>query len=511
MKPARKILLIAPENTFGIGFALIPNLGMGYVATAAKAAGFEFDWMDAACERFTPEQVAAKIRAGRYTAVGLNVFTASFGPAKRLLDEVEKLVPLPPVILGGPHPTFEPEETFRAIPQADYLFVGECEEGLAPLLELLAARDSDGAAPAETELAKIPNLAWRIPHPHPVLTDDPPPSRGREETVSRLPLEGGGSSRERTVGVRLNPRSFVTDLNRIPMLPWTEIRPDRYPLAPNGIFSKRNRIAPMIATRGCPYTCTFCGAPNSMGAKIRTRSPENLIEEIRWLQRDFGIHEIHFMDDNFTLDRRFLRTFCETVLRENLKFDWACPNGVRLDSLTPETLPLMEKAGCYSFAVGIESGSQRVLDMIEKKLTKETISEKVNLVRQLTDIRMTGFFVIGLPGETEAEVNETIDFACELPLHRANFFNYSPFPGSPIYNRLKSEGRLTGLDLSNLYIHRVEFASDELGKAKLARLQRKAYLKFYLRPGVLMGLAGEVKSFSQIATIGRRVGLLMGA
>lgn len=476
MKPERKILLVAPENTFGIGFARIPNLGLGYAAAAARAAGFSFDWMDAAERPFTAEQVAHKIRENRYTAIGLNIFTASLGPARRLVSALTDLLPagaLPPVVLGGPHPTFEPADTFRDIPAASYLFTGECEEGFGPLLDLLHT----SAVPAPDELAKIPNLAWRAP--------------------------------DGTINV--NTRSFVQDLDRIPMLPWDAIRPDGYPLAPNGIFSRQSRIAPMIATRGCPYTCTFCGAPNSMGSKIRTRSPENLIAEIRWLQRDFGIREIHFMDDNFTLDRRFLRNFCEAVLREGLKFDWACPNGVRLDSLTPETLPLMERAGCYSFAVGIESGSQRILDLMEKKLTKETIREKIELVRELTDIRMTGFFVVGVPGETEPEVNETIEFARSLPLHRANFFNYSPFPGSPIYTALKASGKLDGVDLENLYIHRVEFASEELGHEKLKMLQRKAYLRFYLRPRVLWGLAREVKSWSQIATIGRRVGLLMGA
>lgn len=470
----RKILFIAPENTFGIGFARIPNLGMGYAAAAAKAAGFGFDWLDAAEKPFSSGDVLRQVQNASppYTAIGLNVFTASLSPSRNLAAQLAKIPGLPPLILGGPHPTFEPEQTFSEIPAARFLFLGECEDGLGPLLDLLASSPE----PPEPELAKIPNLCWRAP----------------DGTI------------------RKNPRSFVADLDRIGMLPWDRIRPDRYPLAPNGIFSRRNRIAPMIATRGCPYTCTFCGAPNSMGKKIRTRSPEHMIEEIRWLQRDFGIHEIHFMDDNFTLDRRFLRAFCEAVLRAGLRFDWACPNGVRLDSLTEETLPLMERAGCYSFAVGIESGSQRVLDLIEKKLTLEEIEEKVALVRRLTDIRMTGFFVIGLPGETEAEVNQTIDFARRLPIHRANFFNYSPFPGSPIYDRLKADGRLDGLDLSSLYIHRVQYASDELGHDRLKRLQRKAYVSFYARPGVLWGIAREIRSFSQVATIGRRVGLLAG-
>jgi len=477
----RHILLVAPENTFGIGFARIPNLGLGYAAAAARSAGFTFDWMDAAREPVTAAKVAEKIRAHDYTAVGFNIFTASLGPARKLIAELAaSTTPLPPLIAGGPHPTFEPEQTMREIPALDYLFVGESEEGLPQLLECLWA--AQGKAPAASELAKVPNLCWR---------------EAPQAGVSITPA------------VRINPRSFVEDLDRIPAPPWDVIRPDTYPLAPNGIFSKRNRIAPMIATRGCPYTCTFCGAPQSMGKKIRTRSPENLLAEIRELKEKFDIHEIHFMDDNFTLDRPFLKSFCREVIRTGVKFDWACPNGVRLNSLTEETLPLMEEAGCYSFAVGIESGSQRVLDLIEKRLTLEEIEEKVNLVRRLTKIRMTGFFIIGLPGETEAEVLETIEFARKLPLHRANFFNYSPFPGSPLYDGLKRDGKIAGLDLSELYIHRIAWASDELGPEKLKSLQKRAYLRFYLRPQVLLGLAGEIRSFSQVATIGKRVGMIL--
>ncbi|MCL4236163.1 MAG: radical SAM protein, partial [Deltaproteobacteria bacterium] len=249
----------------------------------------------------------------------------------------------------------------------------------------------------------------------------------------------------------------------------------------------------------------------SMGAKVRKRPAASVVDEIEWLRRDFGVDEIHFMDDNFSMHAQYVRDICEDLLLRDIRIPWACPNGLRLDSLDAELLRLMERAGCYSMAVGIESGSDRTLAAIRKHLDTSTIRRQIELIKRETRIRITGFFIVGLPGETQIDIETTIRFARELPLDRANFFNYSPFPGSSIYESLKESGEIERIDPSDLYIHHVVYSPDQLPIEKLRALQRRAHLAFYLRPRILMGLAREIRSWFQLRVlVSRAFKLLLG-
>jgi len=260
----------------------------------------------------------------------------------------------------------------------------------------------------------------------------------------------------------------------------------------------------MIATRGCPYPCTFCGAGKALGKRVRKRSTENLLEEIDLLSGTYGIKEIHIMDDNFTFDRDYAARFCEALLKRDAKIFWALPNGVRLDTLDEGLLRLMEASGCYSMAVGIESGNQHVLDHIKKRLTLEKIEEKIRLVKRVSGIKVTGFFILGYPVETRQDMETTIRFALQLPLDRANFFNYTPFPGSQIYEQLKETGALHELDYDDLYIHNISFSPSGIRHKEMLAYPKRAHLRFYARPRILWNLAKEVKSLDQVKIIYQR-------
>jgi radical SAM superfamily enzyme YgiQ (UPF0313 family) len=290
-------------------------------------------------------------------------------------------------------------------------------------------------------------------------------------------------------------------VNKSPIPAWDLIQPQRYPAAPNGIFSRARKIAPIIVTRGCPYPCTFCGAGIASGKKLRKRNVENVIEEIKLLKNKFGIQEIHIMDDNFTLDMEYAKNVCRGIIKENLGLYFACPNGIRLDRIDQELLQLMEQAGFYSFAVGIESGSQKTLDYMKKMLKIHQVREKIEFIKSHTNIEITGFFILGYPNETREDIEKTIRFALDLPIDKANFFNFTPFPGSKEYLKLKSSGKLKKLDYDKLYIHQINFHSEKISKRTLKWLQIKAHLLFYMRINILKKLIREIKTFTQIKII----------
>ena len=176
----------------------------------------------------------------------------------------------------------------------------------------------------------------------------------------------------------VNPPIFVETLDEFGMPSWDLLRPDTYPLAPHGGFFKNYPIAPIIITRGCPFSCTYCAGHLISGKKIRHRSIDKVIEEIKVLYYQYGIREIHIEDDNFTFYHDLVYEFCRKLKENHLNISWTCPNGIRLDSLTKELLMAMKGAGLYGISVGVESGSDKILKDMRKSLTKEKIREKLN-------------------------------------------------------------------------------------------------------------------------------------
>ena len=164
--------------------------------------------------------------------------------------------------------------------------------------------------------------------------------------------------RDAVKGITVNTVKLCEDLDSIPNPAWDLIDPRTYPISPHGTFSKSYPVAPIITSRGCPYLCTFCAGFKSTGRKLRRRSVKMVLDEINYLYRVYGVREFHIEDDNFTLQKEYVMEFTDSLCSSGLKIWWACPNGIRADRLDKEMLLSMERSGCYSFGLGIESGSQ---------------------------------------------------------------------------------------------------------------------------------------------------------
>ncbi len=449
-----KVLSVADE--------IVPPVGLGYLAEAARRAGHEAAIIDALKEELGEAALLARLRDLSPDAVGVLLFTKDLGIVRSLLRGVRRALPRAVTIVGGPHPSAVPTETLDYFGDSlDYAFAGEAETGLPLLLSRVA---SGSVADAHA----VPGLVWR---------------------------DG--------IAARANPRTFEDDLDAR-RVAWDLIPPGSYPRAPHGAYFRQFPVAPVVTSRGCPFHCTFCAAECVSGRKIRRRSVENVVDEIAFLRGRHGVREIHIEDDNFTGKKEYVLSFCESLRRAAPGVTWTCPNGVRIDTLDREMLEAMKASGLYFLSVGVESGCDRILRAMKKSLTREKIEEKVRLVHE-AGIGVSGFFMLGLPGETAAEMEETVRFALRLPLSRASFANFQPFPGCEEFARLRESGELP-VDWESFAptLQSTTYSPRGTTVGDLRRLRKRALWRFYSRPRVAWGMLREVRSLDHARWVMRR-------
>lgn len=434
-----RVTLVRPDYETHI---VTPPLGLGYLSSYLSRHGVEVEIIDGLRDGLSNTEVCQRILNGRSDAIGLTCLTAFYSQVvdlARLLKSQNKTV-----IIGGVHPTFLPKETLEET-RCDYVVLGEGER---PLLQLA----QNG----------FRNQNFR-----------------------------GVYSRQDLAGVeQFTKAKPVADLDDLPFPDWEQLDPRKYPPAPHGAIVKRFPIGVVMTSRGCPFGCTFCASPRFYDRKVRFRSPENVVEEIEYLVSRFGVREIHFEDDNLTLNHAYVEKLCHLILERAIKVTWACPNGIRADSVDEPLVRLMRESGCYYFAYGIESVNSRILKEIKKQ-------EDIGTIRQAIDcasrggISCQGFFIFGLPGETPETIEETIRFASESSLSRAQFLILDILPGSELWDTLKGHFRP---NWSKMSYKEPEWIPDGLTREALMKAQSRAFRQFYLKsPTRLLRLALSVR------------------
>jgi anaerobic magnesium-protoporphyrin IX monomethyl ester cyclase len=445
----KRLTLIVPMNRT---YVVMPPIGLGYLATIARDHGYEVNVLDSLKEKMDLNDFQQYIKMHPSEIFGISMMTYDFTHVKKYISVIKETYPSSMVILGGPHPSGDFQNILIDYPNADFAFRGEAELGFA---EFLTEIDKNID---ERDYRNVANLIWR-----------------------------------KNNQIIINPWRVIENLDSIKFPAWDLIDPRNYPEAPHGAFAKNFPVAPIIITRGCPFQCTFCGGKTITGNKVRKRSIANVIEEINHLVRHFGIKEIHIEDENFTLHRNLVMEFCKELIKTKLGITWALPAGIRLDTLDAELLGMMQASGCHSFAVGIEFGSDRIHKITNKRLNVAIIKEKIELISNY-DIKINGFFMMGIPGETKEEMKQTINLALELPIHRAQFNNFMPLPGSELYATLKKDGKLNNIDTNHFFVHDVGYIPEGMTRNDMKKMQRNAYVRFYLRPKVVLNLLKEVKT-----------------
>jgi radical SAM superfamily enzyme YgiQ (UPF0313 family) len=237
--------------------------------------------------------------------------------------------------------------------------------------------------------------------------------------------------------------------------------------------------------------------------EVRQRSPENIIEELKFLKK-IGLKEFLFHSDTFTINKDMVMKLCQMMLNENLNLKWACNS--RVDTVDEEMLRIMKKAGCWMIAYGIESGSPEILEKCEKKATVEQAEKAVRSAHQI-GIKVYGYFIMGLLGETKETMEATIKLAKKLPITFAIFHTASPYPGTKFYGQVKENGWLTSEkweDINQGGTSPVDYPQLS-GKEIMAGI-KKAYRSFYLRPKAILKILCSIRNFRDIKEL-LRVGL----
>jgi len=371
-----------------------PPLGLYILAAEAKRAGHEVRMVDLAIQPRTYARALEDILAFSPDLVGLAAVTVNVHHAARFARDLKKARPGLLTVLGGPHGTALPEETLRRYPDFDAVVLGEGERTLLELLE-----DPTGGE------------AW--------------------ESVNGLALPRDGSC------LRTPARERIRDLDTLAFPAW-EYLPD-YPrgyTAPLFNF-KRLPAATLVTSRGCPLRCRFCSRA-VFGNRIRFHSAGYVLEMIDRLVRKHGVRHLIFYDDMFVANRKRLVEICEGLISAyGGKVSFSC-NG-RVGWMNREVLSLLKRAGCWQIAYGMESGTQEILDLLDKGQTLEQVEREVQLTRE-AGIRVKGLFMMALPGETARTVWATVRFAIRLHLDLFQITKFTPLPGSPLYSEARRYG-----------------------------------------------------------------------
>jgi len=408
----------------------------------------------------------------------------------------------------GTHVTPMPASTMKTYPALDYVLLGEPELTLRELVDVSEARNREAAAPTHQEESgnswwPAVTLEFSDRLKRLFTTTDPewqPLWRDPQRTTHNHQLAHiKGLVWRNAAEIVLNPpRPYIANLDDLP-LPRHDLLPVKTYRAPlvGGPY------AFVVPSRGCPGGCRFCIKHVSYGASVRYRDPKGVVDELETLV-GLGVRKIHMYTDLFTVNREHVAGICEGILERNLPVKWTCNS--RVDFVDLEMLKLMRRAGCWMISWGIESGDDAMLKRMKKGITLEKVEQALRWAKE-ADIMNWGYFIIGLPGETEASIRKTIDFAKRLPLDLVLFHIAAPHPGTPFFFEVVENGwfrpgtRWEDVDMDRSTV----LDYPDLKAEDLERWARRAFREWAFRPGpmltylrLLLGDLGLIKSAVQI-------------
>lgn len=415
----------------------MPSLGLLYIAAYLEREDIYSDVIDFQAIPLSWAEMEEKIKSMDYDYFGITATTPLALNGYRIAELIKKYHPNSKVVLGGVHPTALPEEALLNA-SIDYVIRGEGEE---PFMNLLK-----GVPP---------------------------------ESISGLSYMRSGQARH------VGEPGYVKDLNQLPIPAFHKIDFSVYRPAVGAY--KRLPAINMTSTRGCPGKCTFC---NSASTKLRYRSAEHIFAEMKILSGKYGMREICFYDDTFTVYPENVKRLCELIVKNKLDLTWSC--FARTDCVSAEMLEMMKAAGCHQVMYGIEAYNAQIMKNIKKSISYEKNSNAINIAKKVgITVRCT--FMIGNPGETIETIDETIQYAIRLNPDIALFNITIPFPGTEMFEWAKTKGYLTSFDWFDYDLSEPIMILPGLTKDIMKKKYKEAFRKFYFRPRYVLG---QMKRFS---------------
>jgi radical SAM superfamily enzyme YgiQ (UPF0313 family) len=429
MKP--RVTLVNPAAPSGatmhLPFAL---LGLGYLAAVLEKNQYEVDVIDCQVLKLSFEEFRREIGKRQPNIVGITSTTLTYKSGLKLAKIAKEVHPDCLTVMGGPHVTFWDDKALEECPELDVVVRREGENTFLELAQRAEAGKS-------------------------------------HHDVKGLTCRKDGRI------VRNPDRPYIENLDELPF-------PARH-LWPMDKLREYEDILYLATSRGCVYWCEFCATVRMHGRKYRMRSPENVVDELEYLHKTFNVKKFTFCDDAFTVDQSRTEKLCSEIMRRGLKIEWNC--GTRVDMITKELLLKMKEAGCISVWFGVESGSQKVLDCMNKGISTEQTLRSLSWVREV-GLKPVPNVILGFPGETKETAWETIKFVERISPDDVGFYNVAtPFPGTPMYDLVKEKGWLRITDFDKYDTTTPVFETPLLSMSEMERLREAAFHHFYLRPG----------------------------
>lgn len=426
-------------------------LGVLYIAAVLRHHGIDVAVLDADVEGLTVEEMVARILRQQPDLVGFSLMTPQLMTALEASARLKQARPELPIVLGGAHIDSTHEDTFTFADCFDFAIHGE---GEFALLEVVRNLQRHGSQDLERCLAGVANVIYR----------------------------------DRTGRVVKNPaRPFLRALDELPPVDYDLLDVSKY-----SIPTMRGKyVISMMLSRGCPFKCTFCDAPITMGKKLRFWSIERVLADIRHNVEKYGCRNFVFKDSTFTANMKWADQFCDALIAAGLNIRWRC--NTRVNLVPQALLAKMHRAGCYVINFGVESGHPQILKNIQKEVDLEAVYDAHRRCRRL-GIRTYATFLIGSPGETDETVRATIKVACGIRPNLAMFFIATAYPGTPLYEQAVRDGVVEprwwasqSWDPNKNTAFQVRWGWTSKGAVKIPGLdaekwQRRATRAFYLRP-----------------------------
>lgn len=408
-------------------------IGVCSIAAVLEDKGIDVDILDADILDLSFEQTLEEIEKSNPKILLISVLTTTYENIVSLAKTLKEKKPSMIIIVGGPHLATQAAATMEHS-CFDVGVIGEAEYTTRELVTCLLQKKN-----------------W-------------------------LAVKGIIYKSENGI-VKTLSRELIKDLNELP-LPAYHLLPNIGLYRPQIHSYRYKPVVGVVTSRGCPYRCIFCDQ-GVFGKRFRYISGKRIADYIETLQKQYGVKEITFFDDVFTLNKNRVYEMCEEFERRGITVAWTCLS--RADHLDKPLLKAMKKAGCWMIAMGIESGSQEILDFIKKDISLERIREVTTWAYE-EGIKIRGFFQIGHPNETEKTMEKTIAFAKSLKLHTAEFTISTPFKGTQLYDIAKQYGTFDTSDNSAFSQMFPVFTAKGFTKEYLLKKQKEFHRRYYLRP-----------------------------
>lgn len=414
------------------------------------------------------ERVMAEVKSFAPDVVGIaNLFSTQIEKSLLLPKLIKEMDANIKIIVGGPHATVRPQD-FLSTGNFDFVILAEGEETAASLLEYLEG---------QRKLEDVHGIAY---------------------------MHNGQ--------MKINQPEYIKNLDSIPFPAYHLVDMKMYfsmvfrgfSSRPQDPFYKPRREITMITSRGCPYICTFCSIHPTMGYRFRVQSAEYVIKHIEHVVTKYGVEFIHFEDDNLTLNPSRFDAILDGIAQGNIKFEWDTPNGVRADTLSRSLLEKIKLSGVSELRIAIESGVQDVLDKIVKKSLDIEKAKQVAIDCKELGIPLSSFFVIGMPGETKKDIQQTLDLAYQL-MEKYNVTPHvniaNPLVGTELYETAKQKGYLIDEDYTKGFIFGTgRIKTEEFSPEDLKQMST-AFYKKVKRLYVMKTLSNPKKLAHNIKTL----------